>query len=177
MDTWVKRLGVRILILGIGLAFLVPNSAWCASNCSVCGVDLGEFGKTKFTLISRGGEVIQTCSFYCTAVVLAKKGKRFKRITVTDYNTGEDIDARLAYYVIGSAVRGGVHQNSYLPFWNKSAAYTFISRNGGMIRDFKAALKAATNKINQKDKIPPLTKTSTNTKCFTCHTEGTPSLF
>lgn len=54
---------------------------------------------------------------------------------VKDFNTGEYIDARKAYYVVGSDVQGPVGDD-LVPFKNREDAEAFKSKHGGKILRF-----------------------------------------
>lgn len=148
---------------------LVAVNGWAANKCYVCEVDLSSFANTKYTITSRKGERFEACSFYCAALIL--KRNKAKKVMVIDYNTGVDISAKRATYVIGSAVNEAVHNKSWLAFDHKYSARTFILQNGGMSRRFKDALKAMSTRLDNKANIPVLPRSKRAPGCLKCHGE------
>ena len=59
-----------------------------------------------------------------------EKGKGFDKIFVTDYYKLHKIDAKSAFYVLGSNVLGPMG-DELIPFENESAAKTFAKDHGG----------------------------------------------
>jgi nitrous oxide reductase accessory protein NosL len=157
------------IVLGVWimLAFMLPANGWTAEKCYICGLDLSEFVTTRYTIVTRDKNTLKACSFYCAAKILG--GVKAKRVLVADYNTGQQIDAKRAVYVIGSAVSETVHKKSWLAFGDENSAKVFILRNGGMSRHFKQALRSMSARLTNKANIPGLLKTQQSPGCLKCH--------
>jgi len=76
---------------------------------------------------------------------LPEENKAITAIYVTDMGRAQSwatpgpgiwIDARQAWYVLGSAKRGGMGAREAVPFGDKAAALAFIARYGGQISTF-----------------------------------------
>jgi len=64
-------------------------------------------------------------------------------VEVVDAKTQKIINAKKAYYVIDSDVKGTMSRRSKLAFASKRDAEAFIKEHGGKIITFQQALKAA----------------------------------
>jgi nitrous oxide reductase accessory protein NosL len=100
--------------------------------CPNCGMNLTKFYKTNHIHNNH-----QYCSIHC--LVEATKGEIPKDAKVVDAKKLIHIDAKTAYYVIGSKVKGTMTMNSKYAFANKQDALNFVKRNGGKISDFSQA--------------------------------------
>jgi nitrous oxide reductase accessory protein NosL len=166
-----KRAIGAVFLVSIALVFMVTATGWAADKCYICGIDLSEFGNTRYTIVTKDRKTLDLCSFYCAVMVLKDK-KKVKKVSVVDYNTGKEIDAKRAVYVIGSAVKETIHSKSWLAFGDMHNAYVFILRNGGMSRNFKEAKKAMSIRLANKTQIPRLLKGRQSPGCLKCHTLG-----
>ena len=167
--TW----SVGRVLAGLMLVWLLAQSyplVWAEELCPVCGTDLALHSSTKFILTSFKNEETQVCCLYCAAWLI--KEQRFKKIDTVEFSSGEIIDAKRAYFVIGSSVEDPVHSKTRLAFIDKPRAVQFTSRYGGFVKKYKEALENMTSFLEgERNKIPKIMKTKDNLKCFTCHKE------
>ena len=117
--------------------------------CPKCGMYLPMFYKTNHAA-SKDGKVHQYCSIHC---LLADMDDKTKDIKVVDTNSLKFIDAKKAYYVVGSSKKGTMSMVSKYAFASKEEAMEFASQFGGEVTDFAGALKAAKEGIAKDDKM------------------------
>lgn len=109
--------------------------------CARCGMDLVMFYKTSHAA-EHNGKKFQYCSIHCLAEHM-DSGTNLEDIKVVDTVSLKLIDAKKAYYVVGSKVRGTMSRVSKYAFLNENDAKEFQAENGGEIMDFNAALEKA----------------------------------
>jgi len=80
------------------------QDAWAQRWCGLCAMDLQKFRLTKYILTMADGSQKYTCSIHCAAIILGKQ--KVKDVKVADYLTGDMIDARTAFYLVGSDIKG-----------------------------------------------------------------------
>ncbi len=124
--------------------------------CPVCGMNLKMFWKSSHAVILKDGSAKQYCSLRCLAVDYPNIKDKIKEIKVTDAKTQKLIDAKKAYYVVGSKVKGTMSKVSKLAFANKKDAEEFQKEFGGKIVDFDTAFKMAQESL--KDDIAMINK-------------------
>ena len=112
-----------------------------AKYCANCGMDLVMFYKTNH-LAKIDGKITQFCSLHCIADAI-RSGKKVTDIKVVDVKTLKFIDARKAYYVVGSKVKGTMSKVSKYAFKNLNDAKELEKKYGGEIVDFDKALEIA----------------------------------
>ena len=112
-----------------------------APYCSNCGMDLATFYRTNHAAKEQG-EIKQFCSMHCLVERMQTDAK-LSDIKVVDAKSLRWIDAKRAYYVVGSSVRGTMSRISKYAFGNISDAKEFQSIKGGRILSFKEALEVA----------------------------------
>lgn len=112
-----------------------------ARYCSNCGMDLVMFYRTNHAA-KVDGKRKQFCSLHCLAEVI-KSGAKVSDIKVVDAKSLKWIDAKKAYYVVGSKVKGTMSRISKYAFANISDAKEFQHLKGGKIMSFKQALEVA----------------------------------
>ncbi len=112
-----------------------------ARYCANCGMDLVKFYKTSHAA-KVDGKQEQFCSIHCLAKTILS-GKKVSDIKVVDAKSLEWIDAKKAYYVVGSKVKGTMSRVSKYAFENLSDAKEFQHLKGGKIVSFEAALQMA----------------------------------
>ena len=127
--------------------------------CPVCGMSIKMFYKTSHTSKLQNGNKRQYCSIRCLAVDMKEYGIDTNDIKVVDINTQKLIDAKSAFYVVGSKVKGTMSKVSKLAFNSKDEALSFVKKYKGKIVNFntalevaKKSLKADTNMIKKKKK-------------------------
>lgn len=116
--------------------------------CPNCGMDLAKFWKTSHAVDFKDGTSKQFCSIYCLVEQLEiteLRGKEdlIKTFYVVDVATNNYTDAKKAFYVTGSAIKGTMSTTSKYAFANKKDAQKFKNENGGTITDFDGAYKIA----------------------------------
>lgn len=104
--------------------------------CPNCGMNLIKFHKT-----SHAHEKNQYCSMHC--LYESTKGMIPDDAKVIDAKNLGFIDAKSAFYVVGSKVRGTMSRTSKYAFKTHDEAYEFLSQNGGKIMSFEEAYKVA----------------------------------
>jgi len=112
-----------------------------AEYCSNCGMDLAMFYRTNHTA-KINGKLKEFCSLHCLAEVL-NSGAKVSDIKVIDAKSLKWIEAKKAYYVVGSKVKGTMSRISKYAFANISDAKEFQHLKGGKIMTFEQALAVA----------------------------------
>jgi copper chaperone NosL len=109
--------------------------------CPVCGMYPARYPKNKCQLQTTDAEVVHFCSTQCLFEFLANPGKYAKNSTeakfiwVIDFQNGQWIYARSAFYVIGSDLPGPMGNEAF-PFASKENATAFIAAHSGEILRF-----------------------------------------
>lgn len=110
--------------------------------CPVCGMFPARYPDNKCQLQSDKGEVIHFCATQCLFEFLQnpqkyeKAGIQVKYLWVVDYNSGNWIYGRNAYYVVNTPVLGPMGKEAF-PFVNLSDAKKFAGQNAGKILRFE----------------------------------------
>ena len=125
--------------------------------CNVCGMHLTKFYKTSHVSTFKNGHKEQYCSLHCQAKIHNHHKEKIKSIEVVDTNSLKLINAKNAYYVVGSSKKGTMSPVSKYAFLNKNEAKTFQKEFGGEIHTFDEALEIAKNSMKKDN-------TSTNKK-------------
>ncbi|WP_228711707.1 nitrous oxide reductase accessory protein NosL [Arcobacter arenosus] len=120
--------------------------------CPVCGMNIKKFYKTSHTSTLENGTPRQYCSIRCLAKDKEEYGIDENNIKVIDAKHEKLIDAKKAFYVIGSKVKGTMSMTSKLAFEKELDAKEFIKQYGGKIASFAEALKEAQNSLKEDDK-------------------------
>ncbi len=156
--------------------FLLTGHATPQRWCTLCGMDLQKYNRTKYILTLANGTEKHTCSIHCAAIILKKHD--IKKIKAADYLTGKMINAKNAYYLVGSDIKGVMSKRSKLAFADKNEAADFKKNHGGKLTNFKGGLSAAMNEMSEdmislKNKLEYLVKmgriVAETNRCFTCH--------
>jgi len=116
--------------------------------CPNCGMYLPKYYKTNHAAQLDDGRVIQYCSIYCLVEqfeVTEFRGQkdRLKQVMVVDVPSLKFIDAKTAYYVIGSDKPGTMSMNSKYAFKFKEDADKFAKDNGGKVASYDEAYAEA----------------------------------
>lgn len=109
--------------------------------CVKCGMMLTMFYKTNHIATFADATKKQYCSIACLSSDMKKH--KITAVEVVDARTQKLINAKSAYYVIDSDVRGTMSKRSKLAFAFHQDASSFIKEHGGKLIDFEQALKAA----------------------------------
>ncbi len=120
--------------------------------CPVCGMSIKNFYKTSHTSTLENGTPRQYCSIRCLAKDKEEYGIDENKIKVIDAKHEKLIDAKKAFYVIGSKVKGTMSMTSKLAFEKELDAKEFIEQYGGKIASFAEAFKEAQNSLKEDDK-------------------------
>ncbi|WP_457606060.1 nitrous oxide reductase accessory protein NosL [Nitratifractor sp.] len=113
-----------------------------ASDCVVCGMKLPMFFKTNH-VAELNGTTRQYCSIHCLAKDLKIARNPLESIRVVDTDTLRFIDAKRAFYVVGSSKPGTMSRVSKYAFGTREAAEAFAAKYGGRVTDFEGALRTA----------------------------------
>jgi nitrous oxide reductase accessory protein NosL len=112
--------------------------------CVVCGMNLVMFYKTSYVATVNGKEK-QYCSLHCLVDDMKNNRNILTGIKVVDTNSLKLIDAKKAYYVVGSKKKGTMSMVSKYAFSTLDAASKFAAKFGGVVTDFNAAVQASQN--------------------------------
>ncbi len=112
--------------------------------CSECGMYLPKFYRTNHAA-TVDGKVEQFCSIYAL-VELMKTTAKITNIKVVDNITLKFINAKKAFYVVGSSKPATMtSKSSKYAFGTKEAAGAFAKKFGGKVMSFDDALQIAKN--------------------------------
>jgi len=109
--------------------------------CPKCGMTLPMFYKTNMAA-KVDGKVKQYCSIHCLVDDI-NSGAKVSDIKVVDTNSLKFIDAKDAYFVVGSNKKGTMTKVSKYAFASKDDAKAFASKFGGDVMDFEHTLALA----------------------------------
>lgn len=115
----------------------------------VCGMNLPMFYKTNHSA-TLNGKPRQYCSIHCLTEDLKIKKLALKDIKVVDITTLKFIDAKSAFYVVGSRQKGTMSRVSKYAFANKKDAFVFSKKYGGKVVDFQKAMQIAMEDFKPK---------------------------
>lgn len=115
--------------------------------CPICGMDIKKYYKTSHASKLPNQTPRQYCSMRCLAVDKQEYGIDKNFIKVVDAKHQKLIDAKSAYYVIGSRAMGTMTKISKFAFESKTDAQEFKKRYRGKIVDFDTALKSAQDSL------------------------------
>lgn len=116
--------------------------------CPNCGMHLPKYYKTSHAVIFKDGSARQFCSIHCLVDesemgFLRDKQDKIAQILVADVDTQQMVDAKKAFYVVGSKIKGTMSGNSKYAFATKAGAEAFMAQNGGTITSFDKAYEIA----------------------------------
>jgi copper chaperone NosL len=111
--------------------------------CPSCGMHLGKFYKTNHVHNNH-----QYCSMHCL-VENTKNGNIPKDAKVVDVKSLKFIDAKKAFYVVGSGKKGTMTMNSKYAFASKNDAEAFSDKHGGFVSTFEEAYKEGIKDFKQ----------------------------
>ncbi len=121
--------------------------------CDVCGMHLTKYYKTSHTAEFKNGHKEQYCSLHCLAEVHKNYEDKIKNIQVVDTNSLKLIDAKKAFYVVGSSKEGTMSSVSEYAFSTKPEAEKFKNEFGGNIHSFDETLKFAKGKLKKDNEL------------------------
>ena len=147
----------RTLLAGIALILLVAGTVHCdqkqeaskdkldrkvedirnqydnVSTCAMCGKEA--IGKTVCLINVDAGVQVKTCCARCGVLMLKRLGYQKSGSTI-GYSTGERVDLRKAFFVVGSDVKTCC-EPSVLAFVSREEAEKFVAEHHGEIKQFK----------------------------------------
>lgn len=109
--------------------------------CPVCNMLPAKYPKNKCQILTAEGEVIHFCCTQCLFSYLknhqqyGKPELKISLVWAIDYDNGEWIYAKNAYYVLGTDVPGPMGKEAY-PFFNGSTAEAFAIAHKGKVMRF-----------------------------------------
>ncbi len=112
--------------------------------CPNCGMTLPMFYKTNHAGESNG-TVKQYCSIHCLAQSMSEHN--LSNIKVVDTKTLKFIDAKRAWYVVGSSKAGTMSRISKYAFGKKEDAQSFAKEFSGEVKSFKETLTFVQNNL------------------------------
>ncbi len=135
--------------------------------CPICGMNIKMFYKTSHASKLENGTKRQYCSIRCLAVDMQEYGIDTSATVVVDAKTQKLINAKEAFYVVGSRISGTMSKVSKLAFAKESDAKEFKKKHRGKIVNFDTALKMAQKSLKsdiamvkkkKKKKVYPMGK-------------------
>jgi len=138
----ILRSGFMLLLLMIAVMRITPAFAADQvvdkeTRCAVCGMFVAKYPNWLATLTMSDGEVRHfdgvkdmMVFYFAPQKYGAKPGGTIGDIKVNDYYTLTPIDARKAFYVTGSDVKGPMG-HEFIPFATKEAAESFSKDHKG----------------------------------------------
>ena len=118
--------------------------------CPICGMTLPMFYKTNHTAVHEGHDK-QYCSIHCMVEDKELNGSALTDIKVVDNTSLKLIDAKNAFYIVGSSKPGTMSMISKYAFAEESDAKKFAKTNGGELKTFDEVY-AMVSKGMQKEK-------------------------
>lgn len=117
-------------------------------SCTYCGMDRTKWHHSRHLVHYDDNAVDPTCSLHCAAVSLSLHLDRGpKAIYAADFGSAKAIkpmiSAEVAHYLIGSSLPGTMTARSKMAFAVMDDAVVAMTRNGGNLGTFDAALEAA----------------------------------
>lgn len=117
--------------------------------CNVCGMDLVKYYKTNHVAEFKNGHKEQYCSLHCFSLVHKDYEDKIKNVQVVDTNSLKLIDAKKAFYVVGSSKEATMSSLSEYAFFSKDEALKFQKEFGGELYNFEESLKASKERLNK----------------------------
>lgn len=142
--------------------------------CPICGMKLKMYYKTNHAVKLKDGLKKQYCSIRCLASDFEAIENRIDTVYVVDAQTQELIEAKNAYYVLGSMAPGTMSVTSKYAFAKKSNAKGFIQKYEGKLVSFEKAFAAARQSLEndvamvqrkKEQKMYPMGKKLYSLKC------------
>lgn len=143
-------------IVAFSILFLLVTSSLAGSvemvespkACEKCGMDRIAFAQSRMLVIYADGTSVGVCSLHCAAEELQQnKGKQIRSLLVADYPTQALLEAKTATWVVGGKKQGVMTVLAKWAFARTEDARRFRKENGGRVKSFAQALKAATLEV------------------------------
>jgi len=120
----------------------ILQSGRSKKSCTTCGMKLANSFKANHAA-KQDGEIKQFCSLHCFSKEIGIKKTPLTDFQVVDVKSLKFIDAKKAFYVLGSKKRGVMSKTSKFAFALEAEALAFITKYGGKIVGFNEAYKNA----------------------------------
>ncbi len=134
----------KICIIAFCLLLLIPVLTWAGEereSCQLCGMWIDQYQRTVGELVYKDGTTEHTCGVACLLRIVQEKGvDSFRSIRVKDWNNGTQVDARDAWYSIGSLLIPDMLPN-YIAFADRKEAEAFAAEKGGTVLSFVGAME------------------------------------
>lgn len=140
-----QALMVRTCLLIAFLALGSPLNAGADSDredCSVCGMWIDLYMKTRHVVTLVDGASESFCSITCAAKYVREHKDSVRMIQAADFETKELLEAQKAFYLEGSDIPGVMSNTSRIAFSSRERADRFRRTHGGRILSFQDALKS-----------------------------------
>lgn len=126
------------------------GKAWC----SVCGMNLKMFYKTNHVAQLKDGSSKQYCSIHCLLSDEHNHKDNIKNILVVDAKSEKMINAKDAFYVVGSKVQGTMSPTSKIAFSTNTDADEFNRLyNGNNILSYNEVAELVRNKLFEETQM------------------------
>lgn len=138
------QLRSRLLECALALALLfasVLHADAQREECSVCGMWIDLYMKTRHVITLEDGSSESFCSIACASKYIKGHEGNISRVMAADFNTRELVNAEEAFYLSGSDVPGVMTYTSRIAFSTQKAADAFQKKHGGSIITFDQALR------------------------------------
>lgn len=112
------------------------------ASCPTCGMKLPMFYKTNHAAKHQHKDM-QFCSIHCMVDELHNNKKELTNLKVVDTKSLKFIDAKKAFYVVGSKKKATMSMVSKYAFKTKGEAIGFSKRYGGEVMNFDDTYKEA----------------------------------
>lgn len=116
--------------------------------CPVCGMSLKMYYKTNHGVKLKNGESRQYCSIRCLAVEYDEIKEQVTEVLAVDADTEKMINAKNAFYLVGSKIPGTMTMVGKLAFEKFESAENFQREYGGEIKNFAGALDMALSSLS-----------------------------
>jgi nitrous oxide reductase accessory protein NosL len=117
--------------------------------CPICGMSIKKFYKTSHGATLPNMKKRQYCSIRCLAVDMQEYNISLNDVIVVDAKTQKLINAKDAFYVVNSKVKGTMSKVSKLAFKKKKDALEFIKKYKGRLTTFDEALAMARKSLEK----------------------------
>ncbi|WKJ92148.1 nitrous oxide reductase accessory protein NosL [Methylomonas montana] len=121
---------------------VTPHEKQQRPSCRVCGMWIDQYIKTAGVITYKDDSQEYTCGVACLLREVTDAGgiSELKSAKVTDWVSGELVDADAATYVVGSKVIPDMLPN-YIAFAERDEAVAFAAKEGGEVIDFNIAFQ------------------------------------
>ncbi|ABB43556.1 Polyferredoxin-like protein [Sulfurimonas denitrificans DSM 1251] len=119
------------------------------NSCATCNMSLTNSYKVNHAA-KANNEIKQFCSMHCLAQECSINKRELKDFQAVDAKSLKFINAKEAYYVLGSKIKGIMSKSSKFAFSDKTDAINFVKANGGEIVSFEDAYKNALEDFEEK---------------------------